>query len=86
MSSEYDEGYRAGLQKSRDVAGPYVNKLQEANTELEIRIDRTLKVLECLYEFYWEDNPSLSEALKTCTELLDGTFDKNPEEEKHVYS
>ena len=63
--SDYDEGYRAGLQKSRDVAGPYVNKLQEANTELEIRIARTRKLLEGINELYWNDFADLS-AMHEC--------------------
>lgn len=29
MSSDYDEGYRAGLQKSRDVARPHIEAMED---------------------------------------------------------
>lgn len=79
--SDYDEGYRAGLQKSRDVAGPYVNKLQEANTKLEIRIEATMNLLRRIHQLHWEDNPALANDLHSCMVLLDPELDDVEEQE-----
>lgn len=41
MSSEYDEGYRAGLQKSRDVARPHIEAMEARTKELEAKLEKT---------------------------------------------
>ena len=73
MSSDYDEGYRAGLQKSRDVARPHIEAM-------EARITRTRKLLEGINELYWNDFAHLSAMLEVCIEILDGKRDEGQDE------
>lgn len=74
MSNDYDEGYRAGLQKARDVARPHIESMEARIKELEANLKWVLKQCDATSELMLKRAETAEASLEKVKDLVERAF------------